>query len=148
MQDLRVAQGVSKPRGAPRIGCLRLRAATASRGGARPRRRSQQETSAAGCRATVPQEDSSCRRTSDGAAASSIARASTGTASSSAVHPGLDGGTISTLLAACDQFGKETEHPVAGAQDDDLNYYFEFDVDFAKSLEGSLECLTEQPPQE
>jgi hypothetical protein len=51
--------------------------------------------------------------------------------------------------AARDPFRTETEPPAASAQDDDdLNYYFDFDAEFAKSLEGSLECLTEQAQEE
>jgi hypothetical protein len=52
--------------------------------------------------------------------------------------------------AARDPFCTETEPPAAAAQelDDDLNYYFDFDADFAKSLEGSLECLTTEQAQE
>jgi hypothetical protein len=52
--------------------------------------------------------------------------------------------------AARDSFRTETEPPAATAQelDDDLNYYFDFDADFAKSLEGSLECLTTEQAQD
>jgi hypothetical protein len=51
--------------------------------------------------------------------------------------------------AARDPFCTELEPPAAAAaQDDDLNYYFDFDAEFAKSLEGSLEYLAEPAEEE